>query len=593
MNLSVHKTFFVKTSKLSMELSKIENYVKNQEQDLIDKVASVVHRVEVLAKNGGDENAVAQAIQGHLYQMSLVMGEWQNKLCRYNTNLDFRKDFGDSLLVFVYGKVKAGKSSLGNYVATGRETPDADWLNHLPVCLHKPEFFSEKVNEDFGEKINYDIGFAVGASETTSCIQGFRVPGFTWVDSPGLHSVTEENGDLAKQYAESADLIIYPMNSAQPARRTDLQELEKLLLANKRILLLITRCDTQEIDIDDEGNIVECVVMKSDSDRLAQECYVNAELDGICQQLAIKDIDTDSITISVRYAENGANSEHVMEESGLSLFFNKLGDVIESEAITLKKQVPEKNLQAFYSTLLSEYSELSISRINQPLQSAIKTIQDLECDLFNRTEQIQSSIELEFSFKLDALVEQFAERRDIQSLTKKVNQFIDQAIINSYRPVIKELCESAVGSMAKLTSTLSFDSSMKFEDKTAQKEIDVSVRHAAVGSGAGAILGGIIGLMAGGPAGAAIGATVGSTAGGVAGKYMSSKELVDIVYGDNREEIKKTLLTTGNRAIKNGLDEYRDAVISTVFVPIQSAFESINQETSQLEDYIKGQVRDV
>lgn len=383
------------------------------------------------------------------------------------------------------------------------------------------------------------------------------------------------------------------MNSAQPARRTDLQELEKLLLANKRILLLITRCDTQEIDIDDEGNIVECVVMKSDSDRLAQERYVNAELDGICQQLSIKDIDTDSITISVRYAENGANSEHVMEESGLSLFFNKLGDVIESEAITLKKQVPEKNLQAFYSTLLSEYSELSISRINQPLQSAIKTIQDLECDLFNRTEQIQSSIELDFSFKLDALVEQFAERRDIQSLTKKVNQFIDQAIINSYRPVIKELCESAVGSMAKLTSTLSFDSSMKFEDKTAQKEIDVSVRHAAVGSGAGAILGGIIGLMAGGPAGAAIGATVGSTAGGVAGKYMSSKELVDIVYGDNREEIKKTLLTTGNRAIKNGLDEYRDAVISTVFVPIQSAFESINQETSQLEDYIKGQVRDV
>lgn len=592
MNLSVHKAFFEKTSQLSTELSKIEHAVKEQEKELINKVKTVVFAVKKIAENCRDENEVEKAIQANLHQISQVIVEWQNKLDRYNTNLAFRKDFGDSFLVFVYGKVKAGKSSLGNYVATGRENPDENWLNNLPDTLHKPEFFSEKVNENFGEIINYDTGFAVGASETTSCIQGFRVPGFTWVDSPGLHSVTEANGDLAKQYAESADLIIYPMNSAQPARRTDLEELEKLILANKRILLLITRCDTLEIDLDDDDNIIESVVMKADKNRQAQESYVKAELDNICNELAIENIDTDAITISVKYAENGGNSEQAMAQAGLTKFFNTLGHVIKSEAVTLKKQVPAKNLQAFYSTLLSDDSELSISRINQPLQSAIKTIQELERELFHQTEQIQSSIELAFSFELDALVEQFAEQRDIKSLNQKVDQFINQSIITDYQPVIKKICENAVGSMAKLTSSMSFDSAMKFEDKKIQVEIDVSTRYAAIGSGVGGVLGGLIGSVV--PViGTMIGATVGSIAGGAAGKFISSKELVNIVSGDNREEIKQSLLIAGNKAIEKRLFESRDNLRSSLFSPMQQAFCLINNQTSQLENYIKGQVRHV
>ena len=47
--------------------------------------------------------------------------------------------------------------------------------------------------------------FDVDVEESTSAIQGFELGGMTWIDSPGLGSVTERNGNLARQYTESAD----------------------------------------------------------------------------------------------------------------------------------------------------------------------------------------------------------------------------------------------------------------------------------------------------------------------------------------------------------------------------------------------------
>ena len=44
---------------------------------------------------------------------------WEERAKVRSAGAQFREDYNDSLLVFVYGKVKSGKSSLGNYVAWG------------------------------------------------------------------------------------------------------------------------------------------------------------------------------------------------------------------------------------------------------------------------------------------------------------------------------------------------------------------------------------------------------------------------------------------------------------------------------------------
>lgn len=342
MNLEAHQRFYSKTSALATELKAIENQTKQQEQELIRKIHHVVSTVKAVSQLNATNNPVEKFIQVNFEQIHALMAMWEKKVNSYQTNLEFRKDFGDSLLVFVYGKVKAGKSSLGNYIATGQSDPTPEWLESLDEKLHKPQFFKEAQNTEFGEVIDYSKGFAVGTSETTSCIQGFRTPGFTWVDSPGLHSINGANGDLAKQYSDSADLIVYPCNSAQPGRRSDFEELRKLILAKKRIMVLITRCSEEEVvDFDEEGVPITELVMKSDKNRADQEQYLKQELDLLCDELG-EYIDTSALSISVHYAQHYGSSAEAMKQSGMQNFFDNLSALIESEGIELKKQVPQK-----------------------------------------------------------------------------------------------------------------------------------------------------------------------------------------------------------------------------------------------------------
>ncbi|HHI4993777.1 TPA: hypothetical protein ACP5TQ_001626 [Vibrio parahaemolyticus] len=140
MNLATHQGFYRKTSALASELKTIENEVKQQEQQLISKVNHVVATVRDVSRKKPSKNPVDQYIQTNLEQISHLMSRWEGKVKSYQTNLEFRKDFGDSLLVFVYGKVKAGKSSLGNYIATAHSDPTPEWLETIKTKLHKPQF---------------------------------------------------------------------------------------------------------------------------------------------------------------------------------------------------------------------------------------------------------------------------------------------------------------------------------------------------------------------------------------------------------------------------------------------------------------------
>ena len=93
------------------------------------------------------------------------------------------------------------------------------------IKTSQPTYFSGQKTEvkggDAAKEAETKKEFRVGATEATSSIQGFSLDGLTWIDSPGLHSINQENGDLAKDYVEHADLILYTMKSDSPGRRAD------------------------------------------------------------------------------------------------------------------------------------------------------------------------------------------------------------------------------------------------------------------------------------------------------------------------------------------------------------------------------------
>lgn len=589
MNLEAHQRFYSKTSALATELKAIENQTKQQEQELIRKIHHVVSIVKAVSQLNATNNPVEKFIQVNFEQIHALMAMWEKKVNSYQTNLEFRKDFGDSLLVFVYGKVKAGKSSLGNYIATGQSDPTPEWLESLDEKLHKPQFFKEAQNTEFGEVIDYSKGFAVGTSETTSCIQGFRTPGFTWVDSPGLHSINGANGDLAKQYSDSADLIVYPCNSAQPGRRSDFEELRKLILAKKRIMVLITRCSEEEVvDFDEEGVPITELVMKSDKNRADQEQYLKQELDLLCDDLG-EYIDTSALSISVHYAQHYGNSAEAMKHSGMQNFFDNLSALIESEGIELKKQVPQKNLHALYSLLVSEDSELSVAKIDEQVSTALNAIEKSVAALKFDTEKVQAEIAFEFSFMLDELVDKHAATKDTKALNQEFSTFIDNLISERYDPVLDKHCSEALGNLKGLTTAIAEQGGIAFEDVEREIEINYTKKYQAAGSGIGAVVGGAIGFFAGGPVGMSIGATAGSMVGGEAAKLVDAKGEEKVVVGDNREQVKASLYERGESLIAGKLSQLETAALNQVFTPIKKSFTHISDETSNLKQFISEQ----
>ncbi|MEZ9170125.1 dynamin family protein [Vibrio cyclitrophicus] len=589
MNLDAHQRFYSKTSALATELKAIESQTKQQEQELIRKIHYVVSTVKAVSHLNVTNNPVEKFIQVNFEQIHALMAKWEYKVNSYQTNLKFRKDFGDSLLVFVYGKVKAGKSSLGNYIATGQSDPTPEWLESLDEKLHKPQFFKEAQNTEFGEVIDYNKGFAVGTSETTSCIQGFRTPGFTWVDSPGLHSINGANGDLAKQYSDSADLIVYPCNSAQPGRRSDFEELRKLILAKKRIMVLITRCSEEElVDFDEEGMPITELVMKSDKNRADQEHYLKQELDLLCDELG-EYIDTSAQSISVHYAQHYGSSAEAMKHSGMQNFFDNLSALIESEGIELKKQVPQKNLHALYSLLVSEDSELSVAKIDEQVSTALNAIKKSVAALKFDTEKVQAEIAFEFSFMLDELVDKHAATKDTKALNQEFSTFIDSLISERYYPVLDKHCSEALGNLKGLTTAIAEQGGIAFEDVEQEIEINYTKKYQAAGSGLGAVVGGAIGFFVGGPVGMSIGATAGSMVGGEAAKLVDAKGGEKIVVGDNREQVKTSLYERGESLIAGKLSQLETAALNQVFTPIKKSFTHISDETSNLKQFISEQ----
>lgn len=586
--LSAHQQFYQHTSVLADELTTIENQVKDKEQQLLNSISQLAVAVRK-ASTEKQPKVVKELVTNYFSEVEKVLTAWQNRVANYDAGLSFREQFGDSMLVFVYGKVKAGKSSLGNFIATGRGEPDEDWMNQLGKKLHSPEFFLADKNPKFAETINFKQGFQVGGVETTSCIQGFRVPGMTWVDSPGLHSVNSENGDLAQRYVDSADLIIYPMNTSQPGRKSDLDELENLLKAGKRVLILITRCDDVDEDEDDAGNIIHTRVMKSAKSRQDQETYVQQSLDELCADLGLTDADTSVLTVSVGYAESHGNNAEAMRESGMQALFDRLQSILTSEGIALKKQVPLNNLQHFYRQLLNESGELSLVNLRKPLNQAHGELGELQDQLQQIGEQAQNRIALDLVVKLEKLVEAYADRGTTQGLEEELQSLIEHSLTEHYQQPIQQLYQQALGAFSSVTMDMGLSMGLDFESKQAQITVDVSRKSAAVGSGAGAVLGGIAGFFAGGPLGAVIGSSLGGMVGGAGGSMLNKQEVRTITVGDNREEVKSILLDKAREGVANAIASLNQQTNQELLLPLQTALQRVLKQTEEFQSYLKEQ----
>ena len=554
-NCSDPRQEFISSMKgLSSQFSAAKEDVRAREKALTAALNrldySLEHKIGDTAKDRlANDNPLVQAARNADEKVAARLAVWKNKIEIYDRNTELREDFGDSLLVFVYGKVKAGKSSLGNYVAYGHGDPDADLIRSAQEMGLQPAFFMKDAAnstevEQKDKALRARGKFSVGAMETTTEIQGFRFPGLTWVDSPGLHSVTPENGKLSKSYADAADLIIYPMNSGQPGRASDLVEIADLLHARKAFVVVISRCDKVEIDFDDEGSKVSTRLMKTPKDRQNQIDYVRQEILAKADMAIRQLLDADVMTLSVTFAQENGDDPAMLRESGMSGLFEKLTALTQTKGVSLKKEAPLNNLRTFVDMVLD--GELSVTSLRADLKMLEDSVTRQRTSLSRKQQAVTGRVMLDLDLAIEHEVMRQRASRNVKALSQACGKLVQDIVVRHTNEALAEVLLDTQTSINEAVKFDEFKDLPEFCDLTEDITLSNKGKGRAIGGALGGLIGGI-GILLAIPTGgtsllvsAAAGtaaATAGSWAGSKAGSALSGETIITVRVGDNTREV--------------------------------------------------------
>lgn len=556
------------------EQQKSDIHAKDRAFNLLRQgfISSNIEHTQALFGAVSNDNPLHDLAQGLSERLADQFAVWQKQVDIRAKGAQFRENVNDSLLVFVYGKVKSGKSSLGNYVAWGHSEPTAQLKAQAKV---QPVYFSaEQTAVEGGDKhkeAEQNLQFRVGATEATSSIQGFRLPGLTWVDSPGLHSVNRANGDLAREYVEHADLILYTMSSQAPGRASDMGEIGELLDDKKSLMVLLTGSDTTEEDEDDDGNAVCEIVMKPAKDRQAQVDYVNNELLRLDDN-ALKY--THVLPLSTRFAETHPDD---LASSGVGDLFQTLKGICDGNALQLKLATPMKNLSNAIKDTAADLVLVAdlVNGFEQQIREQGKAI-----------EQEVRTLGLAGAAQMGRYVNQLFDAGYNEKLEGKLRDQLAQVLGKRADDALRHIGKTQQAGLRRAFDASRLSALPEYREVTEAKEYQAGTEagtKTAWGTG-GAVLGGVVGFFLGGVPGAIAGASLGGAASAAGRSAKARYETHQVVVGDNLEEQRQAALDAYANAVPALLAEHVMSLYEPVRAAMQCYCEGLVTEIARLND---------
>lgn len=316
-----------------------------------EKMASFQNEINSLQFEGSNQFEKELASILSTYKRDCAV--WCDSVNAFIKGKEFINQFEKSVLVVVFGNVNVGKSSVGDLIA-GVTDPDSSKVNYekdkkmLKHYYGKPPVFYEYDlagnNASAKAERKQEPLFKEGHQETTAQIQYFtRNDGLTWTDSPGICSVNKDNGDLAKKYVEFADLVVFITTSSSPAKYDEVQELKKLFVKKKPLLILVNKSDmTVKDEVD--GRIVKYLAPKTPQDRQKQEGYIRDLFrDGAMD--VVSKVDSVSISTWLALQSMRTKQEEYAQERAMALkelhnqIFMQMGDFKSKVESSFKEQL--------------------------------------------------------------------------------------------------------------------------------------------------------------------------------------------------------------------------------------------------------------
>lgn len=520
--------------------------------EIRDRFINRVISISTVQRDLGETNPLNEAGKAIERDLTAAISQWAEDWDAGKTTRELSEQFNDKAILLVFGKVNAGKSSLCNYVAS-----------LFPTDMVKFFYLEE------GELRHIDEQFKEGVTETTARIQGVELGGnLVLLDSPGLHSVTDENGDLTRRFTDSADAVLWLTPSTSPGQVQELDDLRDELKSRKPLLPVITRSDVREEDCDDEGNLVSMLVNKTPENRKEQEDDV--------YRRAIEKIGTQTevrhpFSISVHAYKQSQDSESSLQDSGLAELDSRMAELV-SKAGDYKPGKARQQIINYLdrSVRQSIQDELlpRIDQLDQLISSETKA-------LTQRRQETLTKLQQELAERVTDWAEELKVSRDRALLASRINSLVTERLI----AVMRRSVENFVGNVDTILVQINENDIGDFADIKIEYEKVTGRAMQAGASAAGAVAGAALGTFLGGPIGTAIGGTVGALLGGAGGELLIETETVRESVGvDATKAVEDTLKT---------LDKKLPSIIDRTFKPWKEALDMMNKSSDRIRAEIQ------
>ncbi len=447
------------------------------------------------------ESALAGQVAALHEGVSRALAGWSKSWEDRGPMRQLSESFGDKAALLVFGKVNAGKSSFCNFL-TERFAAHGRRIRRFHLAHN-----AMQDSED---------AFAVGVTETTSRIQGVWLgEKLVLLDTPGLHSVTPENGELTKRFTDSADAVLWLTSSGSPAQVQELDELRDELKSCKPLQPVITKSDVEEEDQVGE-ELIRTLRNKTAENRALQEGDVKSRaLEKLAESGLKADLLCAPISVSAYAVRKGVGGAAALEEAGFERLFEALRGIARKARIYKQGKAAQMTLNHLEKDVLGALRATILPQIAHCRDAA----QRAEAKLRKRAPQISAEILGEALDELPRLLERHKTTRDPQAMRQELVAFCEQTIQTQLH---EELQDYSAGMNSALLQMTAADQ-VGFEERTTKIEVVVGSGERAAAQGMGMAGGAAMGFALGGPIGAAFGGFVGGLCGLFAGRNVETR----------------------------------------------------------------------
>ena len=193
--------FVKKMLEQKQQFEEMQNQVakqQNQVQDIIKKLGNREKELVSSAKKdmkGSEDEEIQNIFDVTSSSLEDSILDANQKIFETVKGMKFIQDFDKRFTIAVFGKVKAGKSYIGNFVMG---TPlknlglQSAYDEAGKIVVHVYDRGNTSTQEQLSEISDEGEDFATGTKETTNSIQWFELGALSWFDTPGIGSVTWE-----------------------------------------------------------------------------------------------------------------------------------------------------------------------------------------------------------------------------------------------------------------------------------------------------------------------------------------------------------------------------------------------------------------